>query len=120
MVLKAGDFLVPTDQPGVRYLLETLEPQAVDSFFNWNFFDIILQQKEGFSPYVWEDLAKQILERDPVLQAAFEQRKAQDPDFAQNAYAQLDWLHKHSVHYEKAHLRYPIVRVLDQIVLGKD
>lgn len=120
VVLKAGDFLVPTDQPGVRYLLETLEPQAVDSFFNWNFFDIILQQKEGFSPYVWEDLAKQILERDPVLQAAFEQQKAQDPDFAQNAYAQLDWLHKHSVHYEKAHLRYPIVRVLDQIVLGKD
>ena len=89
-------------------------------FFNWNFFDIILQQKEGFSPYVWEDLAKQILERDPLLQAAFEQQRAEDPDFAENAYAQLDWLHKHSVHYEKAHLRYPIVRVLDQIVFGKD
>ena len=24
-----------------RYLLETLEPTAADSFFNWNFFDSI-------------------------------------------------------------------------------
>src|SRR5699024_5579515 len=28
-------YLVPTNQPGIRYLLETLEPQGVDSFFNW-------------------------------------------------------------------------------------
>ncbi len=32
-----GDYLVTTDQPGIRYLMETLEPVAVDSFFNWNF-----------------------------------------------------------------------------------
>lgn len=56
-----GDILVPTNQKGLRYLLETLEPEATDSFFNWNFFDIILQRKEGFSPYVFEDIALEIL-----------------------------------------------------------
>jgi hypothetical protein len=50
-----GDYLVATDGNKVKYLLETLEPQAVDSFFNWNFVDTILQQKEYFSAYVFED-----------------------------------------------------------------
>ena len=54
---RQGDYVVKTNQKAMRYLLETLEPTAPDSFFNWNFFDTILQQKEGFSPYVWEDQA---------------------------------------------------------------
>lgn len=118
--LSAGDYLIPVDQFGLRYILETLEPQAIDSFFNWNFFDTILQQKEGFSPYVWEDLALEILKSNPELKAEFEAYKSQHSDFAQNAYAQLDWLHKRSVHYEKEHLRYPVVRLLGEVVLGED
>ena len=107
-----GDVLVKTNQPGIRYIIETLEPAAVDSFFNWNFFDIILQQKEGFSPYVFEDLAVEILENNPKLQAEFENKQNTDSEFANNWYQQLDWIHKHSKYYEKAHLTYPIVRVL--------
>jgi len=91
--------------------LETLEPQAVDSFFSWNFFDTILQQKEGFSPYVWEDKAVEMLEQQPQLKKAFELKKSENTDFANNWYAQLDWLHKQSVHYEKAHLAYPVYRL---------
>jgi hypothetical protein len=118
--LSAGDYLIPLDQFGLRYILETLEPEAIDSFFNWNFFDTILQQKEGFSPYVWEDLALEILNNNPELKAEFEAYKSTHNDFAQNAYAQLDWLHKRSAHYEKAHLRYPVVRILSEVMLGKD
>lgn len=108
-----GGYLVPTDQDGIRYLLETLEPEATDSFFNWNFFDTILQQKEGFSPYVWEDKALEVLKRNPQLQIEFNLKKSLEPQFAENWYAQLDWLHKKSPSYEKAHLRYPIVRMLN-------
>lgn len=111
ITFKKGDYIVPTDQDGVRYLLETLEPEAPDSFFNWNYFDTILQQKEGFSPYVWEDKAAQLLTENPELQATFIAKKEQEPSFAQNWYAQLDWLHKQSENYEQAHLRYPISRV---------
>jgi peptidase, family M14 len=39
--LYKGDYMVPTSQFAKRYLLETLEPTAADSFFNWNFFDSI-------------------------------------------------------------------------------
>ena len=41
-----GDIMIPTDQNGVRYIIETLEPEAHDSYFNWNFFDEILMRKE--------------------------------------------------------------------------
>ena len=109
--IQKGDFYVPLDQPAIRYLLETLEPEAVDSFFNWNFFDTILQQKEGFSPYVFEDIAEELLEDYPELENEFLEKKEKEPDFAASWYAQLDWLHKKSVHYEKAHLRYPVFRV---------
>ncbi len=106
-----GDYLITTFQDGARYLIETLEPFAVDSFFNWNFFDTILQQKEGFSPYVFEDIAAKLLEGDPNLKEEFEKKKSTDSEFRNSWYAQLDWLHKHSDHYEKAHLRYPVFRL---------
>jgi len=108
---RKGDFLVTTFQDGARYLLETLEPSATDSFFNWNFFDTVLQQKEGFSPYVFEDKAKELLDSDAELQKEFDQKKREDADFRNNWYAQLDWLHKQSSNYEEAHLRYPIFRL---------
>lgn len=107
-----GDVLIPTDQKGIRYLLETLEPEATDSFFNWNFFDAILQRKEHFSPYVFEDEATRLLEQNPVLKDSFEQRKRKDTVFAANGYAQLDWIFKSSKHFEDAYLQYPVYRVL--------
>jgi hypothetical protein len=106
-----GDYIINTHQNAFRYLLETLEPEAPDSFFNWNFFDTILQQKEGFSPYVWEDIAKTLLDKNPDLKTEFEQKKQTDIEFNNNWYAQLDWLHKQSDYYEKAHLQYPVYRL---------
>ena len=108
---QAGDFVVPTNQPGIRYLLETLEPQAADSFFNWNFFDMILQQKEGFSPYVFEDIALDLLKKDSILQGNFILKKELDEDFAQDWYAQLDWIYQKSKYREEPYLRYPIYRI---------
>ncbi|MGW1455370.1 M14 family metallopeptidase [Salegentibacter agarivorans] len=108
---RKGDFVVKTFQEGARYLIETLEPEAPDSFFNWNFFDTVLQQKEGFSPYVFEDVAKKMLDENPDLKKRFEEKKRNDTEFSNNSYNQLDWLHKQSKHYESAHLRYPIFRM---------
>ncbi|MGC6429983.1 MAG: M14 family metallopeptidase [Jejuia sp.] len=107
-----GDLIIPTHQYAFRYIMETLEPQAPDSFFNWNFFDTILQQKEGFSPYVWEDKALELLQNNPKLKERFETRKKDIPEFGNNWYAQLDWLHKQSKNYETAHLKYPVYRIM--------
>lgn len=107
-----GDLLIPTDQKARKYLLEVLEPELKDSFFNWNFFDSILQRKEGFSPYVFEDYAVSFLEEHPGIKKDFETKKANEPAFSKDAYAQLLWIYKRTPLYEKAHLQYPIYRIL--------
>ena len=107
-----GDYLIFTEQKGVKFLLETLEPEAIDSYFNWNFFDTSLQQKEGYSDYVFEDLANEYLNKNPDLRVQLQEKIKSDKAFATNPEAQLEWVHKNSVYYEKAHLQYPVYRVL--------
>ena len=111
VALNTGDIWIPTDQAGIRYLLETLEPSAPDSFFNWNFFDPILQRKEGFSPYVFEDLALELLEKDSLLRKEFEETRQRDEAFNTSAYAQLRWIYEHSEYSEKSYRRYPVYRI---------
>lgn len=109
---KKGDYLVPTKQIGVKFLLETLEPEAIDSYFNWNEFDGILGQKEYFSDYVFEDTAAELLRNNKALKAAFEMKKAVEKDFAENGAAQLEWVYKNSEYYEGTVNQYPIYRIL--------
>lgn len=120
LLFSKGDFVVFTDQPGFRYILETLEPSATDSFFNWNFFDTILQEKEDFSPYVFEDEAEEMLKNDSILKKEFERLKASDSKFASNWYAQLDYIFKKSEHYETAHMQYPVYRIMKDIAAVKN
>ena len=110
---RKGDYIFTTQQAGVKYLLETLEPEAVDSFFNWNFFDTILQQKEGYSDYVFEDTAAEYLKQHPELKAKLEEKRRLDKTFADNPEAQLEWIYKNSPWYETAHLQYPVYRIVD-------
>lgn len=107
-----GDFVFDTNQSGIKYLIETLEPQGIDSFFNWNFFDTILQQKEGYSAYVFEDLAEDFLNQNPKIKEDLETAKKQNSELEKSPEAQLEWVYKHSPYYEKAHLQYPIYRML--------
>jgi hypothetical protein len=108
---KKGDLYIATNQNGVRYLLETLEAEATDSFFNWNFFDTILQQKEGYSGYVFEDVAEKLLMENPLLKKQFEDKLKNEQSFAKNSKVQLDFIYKNSPHYEKTHLRLPVFKV---------
>jgi hypothetical protein len=110
--LRRGDYVVPTDQAARRFLVEMLEPTGEDSYFAWNFFDAILQQKEGYSAYRWEDVAEQWLKDHPALREDLEAKRKADPAFAKDARAQLNFVYRHSPYYEPEHLRYPVYRVL--------
>ncbi len=110
--LLKGDYIVPTDQTARRFLVEMLEPTGEDSYFAWNFFDAILQQKEGYSAYRWEDVAGEWLKAHPEVRQQLDQKRNTDSSFAKNARAQLEFVYQHSPYYEPAHLRYPVYRVL--------
>ncbi|QMW05714.1 M14 family metallopeptidase [Spirosoma foliorum] len=106
-----GDYLIQANQPTNRYIVETLEPQGVDSFFAWNFFDSVLDQKEYFSDYIFEDTAAEILKKDPALRKKLDEKRASDKAFAENADAQLDFIYRQTPYYEKTHNRYPVYRL---------
>lgn len=104
------DWLIKIDNLHRRFIIEVLEPEGPDSYFNWNFFDAILQQKEWYSAYVFEDEAATMLSIDKALNSRFETKKQEDAAFRSNPRAQLYWLYKQSERYEKEHLRYPVFR----------
>lgn len=108
-----GDWCIPMGRTTDRYVMEALEPRADDSFFAWNFFDGILQRKEWFDPYVFEDLAAAMLEQQPALREAFHAKRAADPAFAGDADAQLMWLYLRSPWAETSFRKYPVLRVVD-------
>lgn len=106
-----GDWWIPTDQDARRFIVNTLEPEAPDAYFAWNFFDGILMQKEYFSDYVFEDLAAEYLRNDPALQEELDRKKLMEPGFRENARAQLDFIYRNSPNFENTYRRYPVSRI---------
>ena len=107
----AGDYIIPTKQASKRFIIEVLEPRAVDSYFRWNFFDEILQQKEWFSDYIFEEKAIEILKNNPEIKKAFEVEKKNNPEFSKSHWAQLYFIYQRSEFYEDEHMRYPVGRI---------
>ena len=107
----AGDLIVPVDQPGIAYIMATFEPEAADSWFSWNFFDAVLQRKEYFSSYVFEDLAADLLAKDPALSDAFRAARKRHPEWKENPRAALQWIYERSPYSEPTYQRYPILRL---------
>lgn len=112
-----GDYVVYTNQAINRYIVETLEPQGVDSFFAWNFFDSMLSQKEHYSNYVFEDIAFEYLKKHPELQKLLDDEKVKNPQLAKSAGAQLEFVYRNSPFYEQTYMRYPVGRLLNNIQL---
>lgn len=108
---RKGDWLIPMDQEINKYIIEVLEPEGEDSFFAWNFFDTILQAKEGYSAYVFEDLAAKFLKDNPALKIKLEEEKSKNEELAKSGPAQLRWVYEHSPWKEKELNRYPVFRV---------
>ncbi len=109
---RKGDYYIPMSQVANRFLMETLEPTTADSYFAWNFFDGILGQKEGYSGYVFEDIAADYLKNNQWLKDKLEQKRITDTAFAKNGRAQLNFVYENSPWFEPDYLRYPVFRIV--------
>ena len=109
--IRAGALFVPIAQPLSRVVMALLEPRAPDSLAAWGFFNACFEQKEHMEPYVAEQIAREMLEKNPQLRAEFTRRLEQDPVFAGSPDARLGFfLSRHSSRDERYNL-YPVVRV---------
>jgi Zinc carboxypeptidase len=109
--IAAGSLFVPIAQPNARVLVALLEPQAPDSFAAWGFFNTAFEQKEYLEAYVAEDVAREILAKDPKVAAEFKKKVAEDPEFAASPQARFDFFYRLSPAWDQQLNLYPVYRV---------
>jgi hypothetical protein len=112
VTVRAGDYIVPLDQDQARYAVETLEPQAHDSFFRWGFFNSVMEKKEAYSDYVFEDEAERLLAAEPELAVKFDAWKVAHPDLLTDQGAVLDFIFANCARWhEPEWRRYPVFMI---------
>jgi hypothetical protein len=117
--LPPGSVIVPMDQRAANVAINLLEPQAPDSLLRWGYLDAIFEMKEYAEPRVLEKLARDMQARDPAVKAAFEQKLREDPAFAADPGARLEFFFERSPWYTAQDVgAYPVLR-LDAAELQK-
>jgi hypothetical protein len=109
--LNPSDILIACSQDKANLIHAVLQPLAEDSYLTWNFFDSYLQQKEYFSAYVFKDQIAEILEAQPKLKEAYEQRKQLDIKFANDEWEQLYFIYRNSPFFEPSFMRLPVYEI---------
>ncbi len=109
--LPAGSLYVPVGQPKARLVMALLEPLSEDSFVAWGFFNAVFETVEYAEPYVTEQIAAEMLARDPEVAAAFKRRLEEDPEFARSPDARLDFFYRRHASWDERRDLYPVFRV---------
>lgn len=115
--LPPGSVVVPLAQPAADVAVQLFEPQAPDALLRWGFFNAVFERKEYGDPRKLEQLARELLEAEPGLRAAFDQR-LEDPAFAASPAARLDFFHRRSP-YADPHLGVLPVWRIDRAALRR-
>lgn len=111
----AGSLIVPTNQPLARIVISLLEPKAPDSFARWGFFNATFEEKEYGEHYVLEALAREMLEKDPSLKKEFEEKLAEDSEFAASPSERLRFFYRRSPYWDPQMNLYPVGRILNAL-----
>jgi hypothetical protein len=107
----AGALFVPVAQPLARLVMALLEPQAPDSLAAWGEFNNAFERKEYMEDYVAEQVAREMLARDAAVKAAFDQRLQDDPSFASNPRARLEFFYRRHSAWDERFRLYPVLRI---------
>lgn len=101
VTLQPGSVKVSTSQALGELAVILLEPESVDSFFQWGYFNTILAQTEYMETYVMEPMAMQMLEKDPELKKRFEEEKAKDEQFAKSPRRMYRWFYEQTPYLDQ-------------------
>ncbi|MCT4562414.1 MAG: hypothetical protein N4A41_13685 [Crocinitomicaceae bacterium] len=98
--LPKGSVRIQLNQPKGYFLLHVLMGASDDGYFTWNFMDSYLDEKEYFSPYVFEDVAAQLLKDHPDWKEELLEKRKMDRKFAESQWAQLFFIYQKSEYFE--------------------
>ena len=113
--VKQGSLYVPLNQPKSKLVMALLEAKAPDSLLSWGMFNNAFEQKEYMEAYVAEDVAREMLAKDPALAAAFKKKIAEDPVFAKDPKARLQYFYKLHSAWDEELNKYPVMRLREAL-----
>ncbi len=105
-----GALFVTIEQPKSRLVMALLEPLAPDSLLAWGHFNNAFERKEYMEDYVAEDVAREMLARDPALRERFERRLKEDAKFAADPQARLEFFYRLHTAWDERYGLYPVLR----------
>ena len=108
--LVPGALFVPIAQPKSRLAMTLLEPLSPDSMLAWGWFNAHFERKEYMEDYVAEDVARDMLARDPAVRAAFEKKLKEDAAFAADPNARLEFFYRRHTAWDDDFGLYPVLR----------
>lgn len=108
--IAAGSLFVPIAQSNSRLIVTLFEPQDGDSLVRWGFFNSAFERKEYMEAYVAEQVAEDMLKRDPAIKKDFENRLATDPAFANSPAARLEFFYRKHSSWDEQYNLYPVFR----------
>lgn len=97
----AGSIRIPVDQPLGELLVILMEPESVDSFFQWGYFHSILSQTEYMETYIMEPLIAKMLAEDASLKMQFEEKMKTDPEFAKSPRSIYRWFYEKTLYFDQ-------------------
>jgi hypothetical protein len=115
--VSAGSLFVPIAQARSLLLMTLLEPKNPDALVSWGFFNTAFEPKEYMEAYVAEDVAEQMLKKDPALRQEFIKRLSEDAEFARDPNARLEFFYRRHPSWDERLNLYPVYRV-DQSDFG--
>ena len=92
-----------------------LEAKAPDSLLSWGMFNNAFEQKEYMEDYVAEHVAREMLAKDPALADAFKKKISEDPKFAKDPKARLQYFYKLHSAWDEELNKYPVIRLREAL-----
>jgi murein tripeptide amidase MpaA len=116
MLIPAGSYWVPLNQPRARLIMALLHPAAPDALIRLGFAGSVFQTmgRVGARPYLTVPIASKMAVDHPEMLAEFEAKLKAEPAFAADAQARLDWWMSRSNYQPSAVNRYPVVEVWEK------
>jgi hypothetical protein len=109
----AGALFVPIAQAKSELAMTLLEPRDPDSLVSWGYFAAAFERKEYMEAYVAEEVAEQMLKKDPAVRREFE-RRLEDPKFAADPNARLDFFYRRHSAWDERYNLYPVFRMASE------
>lgn len=109
--VKQGSLYVPLNQAKSKLVMALFEAKAPDSLLAWGFFNNAFEQKEYMEDYVAEELAREMMAKDPAMAAGFRKQIAEDPAFAKDPQARLNYFYRLHTSWDEEFNKYPVMRL---------